>query len=193
MAGGHLGFTAEGLAQNKTKSLEQLVTDVIRIAATYSSNIPIIAGGGMFDGKDIARFLKLGAKGIQMGSRFVATHECPVSKKFKELYIAAQEKDLVIIKSPVGMPGRVIRTKFIDKIQNGEKIPFQCTYKCLKSCNIKAAPFCIAQALCNAEQGDMENAVVFAGCGVTKIKKIVSVAQMMDEVVAEATNELNKA
>jgi nitronate monooxygenase len=197
MAGGHLGFKPEDLIANTTDTLETIVTDVLAMVEKYrdeeSAEIPVIAAGGIFDGKDIARFLKLGAKGVQMGTRFVATDECSVPDSFKNLYVAAKEEDVIIIKSPVGMPGRAIKTKFIDRVMNNEKIPFKCDYKCLRSCDVQNTPYCIALAMCNATDGDLDNAVVFAGQNVTKVKEIVSVKTLMDELVSETIEELNKA
>ncbi|OGW75731.1 MAG: 2-nitropropane dioxygenase [Omnitrophica bacterium RBG_13_46_9] len=196
MAGGHLGFKLEDLKQHKADSLEKLMVDVLRIAEGYKGgqdvNIPIIAAGGIFDGKDVAKFLKLGARGVQMATRFVATFECSVPDKFKELYIAAKEEDVVIIDSPVGMPGRAIKTEFIDRVMHGEKIPFTCSYRCLRSCDPKTVPYCIARALCNAVIGDLDNAVIFAGSNVARVKKIVSVKELMDDIVNEAIEELSK-
>ncbi len=196
MAGGHLGFKLEDLKQHKADSLEKLVVDVLRVAEEYKDgqdvNIPVIAAGGIFDGKDVAKFLKLGARGVQMATRFVATFECSVPDKFKELYIAAKEEDVVIIDSPVGMPGRVIRTEFVDRVMRGEKIPFTCSYLCLRSCDPKTVPYCIARALCNAVIGDLDNAVIFAGSNVARVKKIVSVKELMDDIVSEVIEELAK-
>ncbi len=197
MAGGHLGFKAEDLIENTADSLEKIVADVLVMVEKYrgekDAEIPVIAAGGIFDGKDIARFLRLGAKGVQMGTRFVATTECPVPDTFKELYIAAKKDDVVIIKSPVGMPGRAINTSFINKTTKGAKVPFKCDYRCLKSCDVKNTPYCIAKAMCNAMLGDMDNAIVFAGENVVRVKEIVSVKELMDELVNETIKELNKA
>ncbi|MCK4462761.1 MAG: nitronate monooxygenase, partial [Candidatus Omnitrophica bacterium] len=196
MAGGHLGFKLEDLKQHKGDSLEKLVVDVLRVAEGYKGeqdiNIPVIAAGGIFDGKDVAKFLKLGARGVQIATRFVATFECSVADEFKKLYIAAKEEDVVIIDSPVGMPGRAIMTKFIDRIMHGERIPFTCSYRCLRSCDPKTVPYCIAKALCNAVDGDLDNAVVFAGSNVARVKKIVSVKKLMNDIVSEAIEELAK-
>ena len=196
MAGGHLGFKLEDLKLHKGNSLENLVVDVLKVTKGYEkesgANIPVIAAGGIFDGKDVAKFLGLGAKGVQIATRFVATFECSVADKFKELYIAAREEDLVIIDSPVGMPGRAIMTKFIDRVMHGARVPFKCSYLCLKTCNPQTAPYCIAEALCNAIKGDLDNAVVFAGSDVVKVKKIVSVKELMNEIVNEAIAELGK-
>ena len=176
--------------------MEDLVVDVLGVTNRYKTelgvNIPVIAAGGIFDGKDVAKFLRLGAEGVQIATRFVTTHECSVADEFKELYIKAEEKDIVIISSPVGMPGRAIKTKFVDRIMRGEKIPFTCSYKCLRSCDPEAVPYCIARALCNAVIGDLDNAVIFAGSNVAKVKKIVSVKELMDDIVNEAIEELSK-
>jgi NAD(P)H-dependent flavin oxidoreductase YrpB (nitropropane dioxygenase family) len=196
MAGGHLGFKVEDLEQGTADSLDKIIADVLAMIEKYRDEhdpkVPLIAAGGIFDGKDIARVLKLGAQGVQMGTRFVATLECPVPDKFKELYIAATKEDVVIIKSPVGMPGRAIRTPFVDRTTNGEKIPFKCNYRCLRSCDVKNTPYCIAKALCNATLGDIDNSIVFAGSNVVKVKEIVPVKELMDKIVKEAIEELNK-
>jgi len=109
-----------------------------------------------------------------------------VAKEFKELYLTAVEKDVVIIKSPVGMPGRAIRTEFIDRVMHGERIPVKCGYRCLKTCDPRTTPYCILQALYNAVKGDVDNAVVFAGSNVSKVKNVVSVKELMDDIVSEA-------
>lgn len=196
LAGGHLGFKSEDLKPLEKDSLENIVLDVLGIIKEYetkwSINIPVIAAGGIFDGKDVAKFLKLGVKGVQIATRFVATHECSVADEFKELYLAAREEDVVIIESPVGMPGRAIMTKFIDRIIHGERMPVKCSYQCLKTCIPKSVPYCIAEALFNAVSGDLDNAVVFAGSNVSKVKKIISVKALMDDIVQETIEELRK-
>ena len=197
LAGGHLGFKPEDLKPDKGSSLEDLTTDVLNVVKDYErelgANIPVIAAGGIFDGKDVAKFFKLGAKGVQMATRFVSTFECSVSDEFKKLYLAAKEEDVIIIDSPVGMPGRVITTKLIDRVMTGVRIPIKCNYRCLKTCDPNTAPYCIAKALFNAVSGDIDNAVVFAGSNAVKVNKIVSVKEVMDDIVSEAIVELEKA
>ncbi|MCK5094140.1 MAG: nitronate monooxygenase, partial [Spirochaetes bacterium] len=85
-----------------------------------------------------------------------------------------------------------IKTEFVDRVMRGEKIPFTCSYQCLRSCDPKTVPYCIAKALCNAVMGDLDNAVIFAGSNVAKVKKIVSVKELMDDIVSEAIEELAK-
>ena len=194
LAGGHLGFKLEDLTSHSGDNLEKLVVDVLKVVEEYEKDLnitmPVIAAGGIFDGKDTAKFLKLGARGVQIATRFVATFECSVADEFKELYLTAGEKDIVIIESPVGMPGRVIMTGFIDRVMHGEKMPIKCNYQCLKGCDPKTSPYCIAEALFNAVSGNLDNAVVFAGSNVPRINKIVSVKELIDGIVNETIEEL---
>ena len=125
-----------------------------------------------------------------MATRFVATFECSVSEKFKSMYLAAGNEDVIIIDSPVGMPARAIKNRFTERFTSGEKISFHCRYRCLRTCNPATVPYCIAKALGNASQGDIDNAVIFAGSNVSRVKKIVSVKELMDEIVKEALREL---
>jgi len=197
LAGGHLGFKFEDLdlSRYKENNLEDLVADVLKTVKQYEKesgiDIPVIAAGGIFDGKDVARFFRLGASGVQIATRFVATHECSVPDEFKRLYLKAKKEDVIIIKSPVGMPGRVIRTRLIDRVMRGETIPTRCNYQCLRSCDPNTAPYCIAEVLFNAVSGNLDNAVVFAGSNVPRVDKIVSVKELLDEIVNEAIKEIN--
>ena len=124
--------------------------------------VPVIAAGGIFDGKDIAKFIRLGASGVQMGTRFVCTHECDVSPEYKQAYLAAKQEDIVVIQSPVGLPGRVIRNEFVKRIMQGERMDFNCEYHCLYTCDPKKVNYCIAKALLNASRGQMDKG--FAMC-----------------------------
>ncbi|MFQ5952520.1 MAG: NAD(P)H-dependent flavin oxidoreductase [Candidatus Omnitrophota bacterium] len=202
LSGGHIaGYSLEELKSFKDKIrkeplLENAVKDVLDVVGEYEKeygvSIPVIAAGGIFDGKDVAKFLRLGAKGVQIGTRFVATYECSAADEFKQLYISAEEKDLVFIQSPVGMPAKVIRTKFIDKMLRGEKADFICDFRCLRTCDPATVQYCIAKALIDAAEGDIDNAVVFAGTNVSRVTKIVSVKELVDEIVTETIEELNK-
>lgn len=195
LAGGHLGFKPEELTPDKTKNrLEELITETLEVTRKYEkeygAKIPVIAAGGIFDGKDIAKFLKLGASGVQMATRFVTTHECTVPEEFKQAYISATDEDVVIVNSPVGMPGRAIKNKFIESVKRGERTPTKCCFQCIRSCKPAEVPYCIATALINAVDGDLENALIFAGSNVCKVKEIVSVKELMDELVEETISEL---
>ena len=189
-AGGHLGFNPDDVISGKISSLEQIVTEVIEKIKELDLDIPVIAAGGIYTGEDIARFLKLGASGVQMATRFVCTHECDVHDNFKQAYLNAKEGDITIIKSPVGLPGRVINSDFVQRIKNGETIPFKCQYRCLKSCNPNTAPYCIAKVLATASEGRVDEAFVFAGSNAYRCEKIVSVKELIDELIAETIDSL---
>ena len=133
--------------------------------------------------------MKMGASGIQIATRFVCTHECDADEKFKQAYIDAREDDITIIKSPVGMPGRAIKNAFIKKTRIS-KVKFKCSYQCLKTCNPAASPYCIAEALINAAEGKNDEAVIFVGSEAHRIQKIVSVKEVIGEIVNEAEKNL---
>jgi nitronate monooxygenase len=190
MAGGHLGFSFDDIVNDKTQTLEQLVKDVVDYVATLEEFIPVIAAGGIFDGSDIAKFLKLGASGVQMATRFVCTTECDVHEDFKQAYITAKKEDITIIHSPVGLPGRVILNEFTRRVTKGETIPFRCPHHCLRSCNPRTAPYCIAKVLVEASKGRLHNSFVFAGSNAYRCTEIVSVKTLVDQLKEELCNSL---
>ena len=192
-AGGHLGFKPEELTQENKPKLEDITKDVLKevkeIENETGKEIPVVVAGGIFNGKDIAKFLKLGAKGVQIASRFVATKECDASEEFKQAYVNAKKEDIKIIKSPVGMPGRAIRNEFIKKVEaNKEKIT-KC-YRCIKTCNPAETPYCITKALINAVKGNLDEGLIFCGSNVDKINKITTVKELMQELIQGAEKEL---
>ncbi|OHB59568.1 MAG: 2-nitropropane dioxygenase [Planctomycetes bacterium RBG_13_44_8b] len=187
-AGGHLGYSYEDIINKTTFTLEQIIEGVIEIANSYNPNIPVIAAGGIFNGEDIAHFLGLGASGVQMATRFVCTYECDVHKNFKQAYLDAKAEDITIIPSPVGLPGRVINNSFVEKIKNGETMPFECSYQCLKTCDPRKAPYCIAKVLANAAEGNMDESFAFAGSNAYKCKEIVSVKSLIQQLVQELSS-----
>lgn len=189
-AGGHIGYDFQEVVEGKAPGLDELITEIVGFAKTFDPEIPVIAAGGIFDGKDIAHFLKLGASGVQMGTRFVCTDECDAHDNFKRAYLNAKKEDIIIIKSPVGMPGRVIKNKFVEDIMSGKTRPASCNYRCLKTCNPKTAPYCIAKALTSAAEGNVDEGFVFAGSNAYRCTEIVPVKKLIDEIVSEAVNYL---
>jgi len=181
-AGGHLGFKPEQI-DDPAFRLERIVPEVVEALAEFEArwdrSLPVIAAGGIFTGEDIHRFLKLGAKGVQMGTRFVATHECDADIRFKKAYLACKEEDILIIKSPVGLPGRAIRGPFLEAIARGDKKVFRCPSRCLESCGAREARYCISEALDSARKGDLENGFAFCGANAHRIEAIVSVKQLV--------------
>ena len=189
LAGGHLGFSEEQLEQPEKYSLDNLLPEILETIKPYEDRygkkIPVIAAGGIFDGKDIARMLTLGASGVQMATRFVCTEECDVSQEFKQSYLDTKEEDIVIIKSPVGMPGRAIQNKFLDDLEVKGKLKINCPYRCLTACKVSDARFCIAQALINAYLGDVDHGLIFCGQNAYRIDKIVTVKELISDLLAE--------
>lgn len=193
-AGGHLGFKKEQL-QDQSYALESLIPAVVAIANSYSEkkNIPVIAAGGISTGEDIARFMELGASAVQMGSIFVTTQECDASQTFKEVYIHSKPEDVLIIESPVGMPGRAINGEFIHNVESGMEKTKKCSFHCIKTCDYQKSPYCIIKALYNAAKGNMRRGYAFAGSNAFLAEKISSVKEVMNKLESEfflATHKL---
>jgi len=189
LAGGHLGFSPEQLDHIDDFKLEKLLGEVLEkikfYEDKYGRKIPVIAAGGIYTGSDIGRMLSLGASGVQMGTRFVCTDECNVSDEFKKEYLDAKQEDIVIVQSPVGLPGRAIRNKFIKALEKGEKMKFKCPFKCLTACQISKAKYCIAEVLLNSYFGDVDHGLVFCGANAWRVNKIVSVKKLIGELMDE--------
>jgi NAD(P)H-dependent flavin oxidoreductase YrpB (nitropropane dioxygenase family) len=188
LAGGHLGFSMEDVVTPHIR-LESIVRDVLSVVERCTKgqgiSIPVIPAGGIFDGRDIARFLNLGASGVQMGTRFVCTHECDASLQYKEAYLNCRKEDILIIESPLKLPLRIIRNGFIDRILSGEKVKFSCPYHCLATCEPDKSPYCIAQALINAYRGNMSAGFATCGANAYRVDRIVSVRELIRELVDE--------
>ena len=186
LAGGHLGFKKEQI-DDPDYALEKILPGVIAVVKPFekqfNKSIPVIAAGGIYTGADIHRFMELGAQGVQMGTRFVATHECDASMEFKEAYLNCKKEDIVIIETPVGLPGRAIRDEFLDRVSSGVRETFRCSWKCLRSCNFKNVPYCIALALTNAKKGNLEEGFAFAGANAYRVDEIVSVKELFETLV----------
>jgi len=188
LAGGHLGFKKEHIFDPDFR-LEKIVPEVIAAVEPFEQQfgkaIPVIAAGGIYTGEDILTFLNLGAAGVQMASRFVATNECDADLAFKMAYVNAKQSDMIIIDSPVGLPGRAIRNKFLDDVTAGIRKPFKCPWKCLRTCDFVNAPYCIGIALTNARQGDLDNGFVFGGANAYRAEKITSVHEVIQSLIEE--------
>ena len=194
-AGGHLGFSPEHIV-DPNYALEQLVPQVVEAVKPLEDKvghaIPVIAAGGVYTGEDIKKYMDLGASGVQMGTRFVATYECDADDRFKQAYINAKQEDVTIIKSPVGMPGRALVNSFIDSMREGGKKPFKCIFHCVKTCEQEKTPYCIAAALINAMKGNLERGFAFCGENVSRVNSIVSVHDLIASLQREFDAIINK-
>lgn len=194
-AGGHLGFKANHL-EDVQYSLQELVPQVVetvrQFEQKYHKEIPVIAAGGIYTGKDMYEIMHKGASGVQLGTRFVPTQECDASLEFKMSYVNAREEDIEIIQSPVGMPGRAIANSFIEKIKKGLKTPLKCPFQCIKTCDVSKSPYCIITALFNAYKGNMKNGYAFAGSNAYLANKITTVKEVFSELMDEFKEAIGK-
>lgn len=187
MAGGHLGFKADELAQGTAPALEDIVPQVVEAVAKFATPehpIPVFAGGGVYDAADIGRMLDRGAAGVQIGTRFIATEECDAAEAYKQAFLQAEEGDIVLVKSPVGMPGRALRSPLVRRQEQGPEGVERCI-GCLRACDPATAPYCITKALIRAVQGDWENGLFFCGSNAWRLDRILTVRQLMDELYAQ--------
>ncbi len=187
-AGGHLGYKPEQI-DDADFALERTLPEVVAVAeefgAEHGRHIPVIAAGGIYTGEDIYRIMSLGASGVQMGTRFVTTHECDADPAFKQSYLDARKEDIEIIKSPVGMPGRAIRNSFLDRVREGLKRPKSCPFDCIKTCDVTHSPYCIMLALYNAFRGKLQNGYAFCGSNAWRSDRIRSVREVIASLKQE--------
>ena len=187
-AGGHLGYKGNQIFDEEfslEKTLPEVVEVVNNFAKSHNCKIPVIAAGGVYTGEDIYNMIELGADGVQMGTRFVTTEECDADLAFKQAYIEATKEDIEIIQSPVGMPGRAVRSKFLESVKEGLKKPKQCAFNCIKTCDVVNSPYCIMLALFNAFKGRLEHGYAFAGANAWRAEKIESVKHLMQSLTKE--------
>jgi nitronate monooxygenase len=193
LAGGHLGFKKEELT-GTVVPLRQLIEETVGVVRVFEDqfhkDVPVIAAGGIYTGKDIFDIMQAGAKGVKLGTRFVTTFECDASPAFKDTYLQCKKEDITIIDSPVGLPGRAIKNAFTEQIRLGSTKPFKCAWHCLSSCNFREAPYCIAQALFNSARGKMSEGFAFSGTNAYLARKIQHVSEVFTELVAEYVLEI---
>ena len=164
-AGGHLGFSRKQLEEFTPESYDQeirgILAEVKKYADKYEKEIPVVVAGGIFTREDMLHAMELGADGVQMGTRFVTTWECDASEAYKQTYLHAKKEDIVIVDSPVGMPGRAIRNRFLEEKENRRE-PIKRCYQCIATCNPADTPYCITKALVQPRVRQMRHCC-FAG------------------------------
>lgn len=177
-AGGHLGFKPEELLNHTAKSLEENVSDVLKVA----EGIPVFAAGGVFNREDVKRMLSLGASGVQVGTRFALSEEGDATQEFKDILLNAEDEDVRIITSPVGMPGRAVVTPLIEKVESGTRVPPKHCVNCIRVCNPGTTKYCISHALIQAFYGNYEDGLFFTGSNVGRITQMQTVAEIMQDL-----------
>ena len=200
LAGGHLGFSREELAEDgadtkdvpntyNQEAYDKEVRSIMEVVKTYEEkyqkHIPVVTAGGIYTHEDVKHQFELGAEGVQVATRFVTTEECDAPDAYKQAYINAKKEDIVITQSPVGMPGRAILNPFLQQIKDGVRPAIKTCFQCLEHCDIKTIPYCITKALVNAAEGDEDNALLFCGSNAYRAEKIEKVDDVMKELVGE--------
>lgn len=187
-AGGHLGFSKEQIDTYTREAYEAEIKGsqevVAEYASKYNKSIPVVVAGGICDKEEVEYYMSLGVDGVQVATRFVATQECDASDAYKQAYLDAKKEDIVIVKSPVGMPGRAIRNKFIENCEKEPKAVITKCYQCVKTCDQKNMPYCISKALINAVKGNTDEGLIFCGSEAYKLDKIVTVHDVIEEMLA---------
>ena len=186
-AGGHLGFSRQEL--EKPPTLSVLLPEVLEALAPFRDragrDIPVFVAGGVKNGAEMAAYMRQGAAGAQFATRFIVTKECDASRAYKERLIAAEASDITLVKSPVGMPGRALRSPLIRRVEAGTQPPPERCVKCIVTCDGKNAPYCISKALIAARNGDWENGLFFCGENAGEIKTLSTVPAEMARIVEE--------
>jgi len=184
-SGGHQGFTYEQCAKDEYK-LENLIKPVKEEIKQWG-DFPLIAAGGIWDHEDILKIMELGADGVQMGTRFIGTHECDASDNFKQVIINAKKEDIKLFKSPVGYPARGVKTNLMELVDKREGPKIKCISNCVSPCHrgqeAKEVGYCIADRLSDAYMGRVETGLFFSGSNGYKLKEIISVKELINKLV----------
>ena len=188
-AGGHLGFSREELDRYTDQSYDEEILKIFEVVKKfekkYETPIPIAVAGGIYNKEKADHYFEMGADAIQVATRFVTTEECDAPLEYKNAYLNAKKEDIVIVKSPVGMPGRAIKNKFMEDCMAGNPPkPGRC-HQCIITCDRATMPYCITDALVNAAKGNIDQALLFCGAEAWRAEKIQTVQQVMDEFFPE--------
>ncbi|WP_270815260.1 NAD(P)H-dependent flavin oxidoreductase [Hungatella effluvii] len=199
LAGGHLGFSRESLTELGVdtpdvehtfhqdaydEEVKGIISLVGEYAQKYQTKIPVVTAGGIYSHEDVMHQIELGADGVQVATRFVTTVECDAPDAFKQAYIQSSKEDIVITKSPVGMPGRAIHNSFLSGVS---QTPFKLEhcYQCLEKCDKKTIPYCITKALVNSAEGHTDEGLVFCGSNAFRAERMETVEEVMESLVGE--------
>lgn len=180
-----MGFSLEQLKDpaylsGYSDEICRIITHVKQIGEEKGKEIPVAVAGGIYTREDMERAFDLGADGVQVATRFVTTKECDASPAYKQAYINASKEDIILVKSPVGMPGRAIRNPFMEQAAKG-KVPHKSCHLCVSTCKPAETPYCITDALVNAAKGNVDEALLFCGTNAYRATKIETVKEIMNE------------
>lgn len=192
LAGGHLGFSPEeakaaqaGAPKPMSVLLEEVLTALRPFEESIGRKIPVFVAGGVKNGREMADYMRQGAAGAQFATRFIATEECDASERYKQALLNAKQEDIAIVKSPVGLPGRALRSPLIQRVEAGTQPKPRKCLKCLAVCDPTKTPYCISRALVDAVEGDWENGLFFCGANAGDIRSISTVREQVEQIMNE--------
>ena len=192
LAGGHLGFSPEEAREaqaGRPKPLSGLLREVLEalepFRQKYGRDVPVFVAGGVKNGAELRRYMDQGAAGAQFATRFIATEECDAGPGYKQALLNARRGDITIVQSPVGLPGRALRSPLIERVEAGTQGPITHCDRCLAACDCKTAPYCISRALIAAVEGDWENGLFFCGANAGEVNTLSTVKEQMDQILNE--------
>ncbi len=184
-SGGHQGFTYEQCKMEENQ-LENIVAPVVEEAAEWG-DIPVIAAGGVWDKSDIEEMMTLGARGVQMGTRFIGTFECDAHANLKKVLLEAKKEDIQLMSSPVGYPAQGVVTNLTRMVEKREGPAIKCISNCVAPCNrgeeAKVVGFCIADRLSDAYEGNLETGLFFSGTNGYRLNEIITVEELINKLM----------
>ncbi len=184
LCGGHMGFTTEQVLHPELVPIQGILRDVKNelapFEAEYGRKIPILGAENIADANDVIEKLNMGFDGVHVGTRFICTEEAGIDIKSKEVYVKAKAEDVVVLRSPLGLPVKVLKTTLVEKLFNGEKIPFGCPFQCLRACEASKAKFCIADALLKTLFGEVDEGLFMVGSGVGRVNDIIPAEEFFE-------------
>ncbi len=192
LAGGHLGFSPQEAREaqaGRPQPLSDLLRGVLEALAPfrekYGRDIPVFVAGGVKNGAELRRYMNQGAAGAQFATRFIATEECDAGSGYKQVLLDARPEDITIVQSPVGMPGRALKSPLIRRVEAGTQPGITRCDRCLAACDGRTAPYCISQALIAAVEGDWENGLFFCGANAGEVNTLSTVKEQIDQIMNE--------
>jgi nitronate monooxygenase len=201
LAGGHLGFRIDqiDLESNKLENLLPPVKDM----AQKLGDFPVIVAGGIYTHEDIVKYIAMGADGVQMGTRFLATDESSASEEYKQAVLQCAEEDIVVAHrpgSPCGLPFRVIKQSpmYMSSLKALRNPKCDKGYVLLKDAEGKftVCPakvdnkdyFCICNGLLSSAGYNHreEEPLYTVGTNASRVDRLLSVKTLMDELTGQS-------
>jgi len=184
LCGGHMAFTREQVLHPEMIPIKNILLDVKKeiepYEAEYGKKVPLLAAGNVVTTDDVLTKLNDGFDGVHIGTRFICTEESGIHIKSKEVFVNAKDEDVVILRSPLGLPVKVLLTPLVVKLFNGEKIPFGCPFRCLRACEASEAKFCIAANLLKTVDGITDEGLFMVGSGIGRVNDIIPAEEFFE-------------